>query len=68
MPEFFNVLPPAEALALLLERLPARPAAGVCTVETPDALGRVTAEVGDCSGVAASLPTLHHGRLQPPRR
>ena len=44
MPEFFNVLPPADALALLLDRLPPEPAVGVSLVPTPDSLGRVTAE------------------------
>ena len=44
MPEFFNVLPPADALALLLDRLPAKPAAGSCVVPTAASLGRVTAE------------------------
>ena len=43
MPEFFNVLPPGEALALLLDLLPERPAAGVCVVDTAQALGRVVA-------------------------
>lgn len=43
MPEFFNVLPPGEALALLMDRLPERPVAGVCVVDTAQALGRVTA-------------------------
>ena len=43
MPEFFNVLPPGEALALLLDRLPERPAAGVCVADTSQALGRVVA-------------------------
>ena len=43
MPEFFNVLPPGEALALLLELLPERPAAGVCVADTAQALGRVAA-------------------------
>ncbi len=43
MPEFFNVLPPEEALALLLDRIPERPAAGVSVVETTGALGRVVA-------------------------
>ena len=54
MPEFFNVLPPGEALALLLDRLPERPAAGVCVVDTAQALGRVTA-----NGIRAteSLPS-----------
>lgn len=54
MPEFFNVLPPEEALALLLDRLPERPAAGVCVVNTAEALGRVVAaEIG----ATESLPT-----------
>ena len=44
MPEFFNVLPPAEALALLLEQLPSGAAAGTETVLAADALGRVVAE------------------------
>ena len=43
MPEFFNVLPPEEALALLLDLLPERPATGVCVVDTAQALGRVVA-------------------------
>ncbi len=43
MPEFFNVLPPGEALALLMDRLPERPVAGVCVVDTAQALGRVVA-------------------------
>lgn len=43
MAEFFNVLPPVEALALLLDRLPERPAAGLCVVDTARALGRVLA-------------------------
>ena len=43
MPEFFNVLPPGEALALLLDLLPERPAIGVCSVDAARALGRVTA-------------------------
>ncbi len=43
MPEFFNVLPPQEALALLLDLLPERPATGAGVVETVDALGRVVA-------------------------
>ena len=43
MPEFFNVLPPEEALALLLDLLPERPAAGVCVADTARALGRVVA-------------------------
>ncbi len=43
MAEFFNVLPPGEALALLLERLPERPATAVCVVDTAQASGRVVA-------------------------
>ena len=45
MPEFFNVLPPAAALALLIDRLPEGPLVGRETVASVDALGRVTAEV-----------------------
>lgn len=41
MPEFFNVLPPAQALDLLLERL--EPCPGTEDVPTRLALGRVTA-------------------------
>ena len=44
MPEFFNVMPPAEALALLLEQLPSGAAAGTETVLAADALGRIVAE------------------------
>ena len=44
MPEFFNVLPPAEALALLLELLPERAVTEICMVDTAQALGRVVAE------------------------
>ena len=43
MPEFLELLPPAEALALLLEQLPA-PRPPLETVETAQALGRVTAQ------------------------
>lgn len=43
MPEFFNVLPPGEALELLLDLLPEQPAAGVCVADTSQALGRVVA-------------------------
>ncbi len=42
MPEFFNVLPPAEALAVLRQHL--RPRVEAERVATSDALGRVTAE------------------------
>lgn len=42
MPEFFNVLPPEQALRALLERLTARTPAEA--VPTAEALGRVTAE------------------------
>lgn len=44
MPEFFNVLPPADALELLLERLSPSGPVGSETVLAADALGRVTAE------------------------
>lgn len=42
MPEFFNVLPPQQALATLLEALPPTPP-GVEEVAVEDSLGRVTA-------------------------
>lgn len=42
MPEFFNVLPPDQARALLLAQVAVRTATEL--VATPDALGRVTAE------------------------
>ena len=42
MPEFFNVLPPAQALQGLLELLPRSPLAGE-SVAVADALGRITA-------------------------
>jgi molybdopterin molybdotransferase len=44
MPEFFNVLPPSQALAVLLERLPHGVVAGSETVPIAEALGRLTAE------------------------
>ena len=44
MPEFFNVLPPSDAVAMLLDRLPPKPAAGVSMIPTLDSLGRVIAE------------------------
>lgn len=43
MPEFLELLPPADALALLLRRLPA-PSPVVELVDTAAALGRVTAQ------------------------
>lgn len=43
MAEFFNVLPPGEALELLLNMLPERPYRAACVVDTPQALGRVAA-------------------------
>lgn len=43
MAEFFNVLPPGEALALLLNMLPEQPDRAACLVDTPQALGRVSA-------------------------
>lgn len=42
MPEFLELMPPADALALLFSRLPA-PAVSVEVIETSGALGRVTA-------------------------
>ena len=44
MPEFFNVLPPAQALQVLLDWLPHAPPLGREEVAVEDALGRVTAE------------------------
>ena len=44
MPEFFNVLPPQQALDVLLERLPPRQPLRSEQVSASDALGRVTAE------------------------
>jgi molybdopterin molybdotransferase len=46
MPEFFNVLPPEQALAVLLERLPAPSAKTIKreTVPVTEALDRITAE------------------------
>ncbi|MFQ6029049.1 MAG: molybdopterin molybdotransferase MoeA, partial [Dehalococcoidia bacterium] len=43
MPEFFNVLPPEQALAVLLERLPT-PSIKRETVAVTEALARITAE------------------------
>ena len=43
MAEFFNVLPPGEALALLLDRLPERPLTDLCAVDAASSLGRVVA-------------------------
>ena len=44
MPEFFNVLPPQQALELLLERLRPNRTLSVETIPTCDAMGRVTIE------------------------
>ncbi len=44
MSEFFNVLPPAQALQVLLDRLPHASPLGNEEVTVADALGRVTAE------------------------
>ena len=43
MPEFFNVLPPQQALEALLERLPASALMPSETVDIEQALGRITA-------------------------
>ena len=56
MPEFFNVLPPGEALALLLGLLPERPAAGVCVVDTAQALRRVAAAEVQASESLPAFP------------
>ena len=48
MPEFFNVLPPEQALQILLDRLPAAGAGGVehVAIHAPisEALGRITSD------------------------
>ena len=43
MPEFFNVLPPEQALRVLLDRLQLRPPLCAEEVPTAEALGRITA-------------------------
>ena len=60
MPEFFNVLPPADAVSLLLDRLPPKPAAGINVLPTADALGRVTAEAVRSP---ESLPAFHRSTM-----
>ena len=42
MPEFFNVLPPEQALKILLDRLPPAGAGGGEHVAISEALGRIT--------------------------
>ena len=44
MPEFFNVLPPAQALQVLLDRIPHAPPRGCEEVPVEEALARITAE------------------------
>ena len=44
MPEFFNVLPPAQALRVLLDQLESRPGPSAAKVPVTEALGRVTAK------------------------
>ena len=44
MPEFFNVLPPSQALAVLLERLPKGIMPSSEAIPVTEALGRITAE------------------------
>ena len=44
MPEFFNVLPPAEALQVLLDGLETRPTLPTTKIPIDEALGRVTAQ------------------------
>ena len=56
MPEFFNVLPPQEALALLLDLLPEQPATGVCVMDTALALGRVVASEIQATESLPSFP------------
>lgn len=44
MPEFFNVLPPEQALQILLDRLPAAGAGGAEHITIGEALDRITSE------------------------
>jgi molybdopterin molybdotransferase len=54
MPEFLQLLPPPEALALLLEKMPFLPPPPAERIDTASALGRVTAEA---ITAAESLPS-----------
>ena len=46
MPEFFDVLPPEQALRVLLDRLPPHIDCGREEIPTAQALGRKTADTG----------------------
>ena len=56
MPEFFNVLPPAQALKVLLDRLEPRPVSPAMDVPITEALGRVTAQVTHATEDLPSFP------------
>ena len=56
MPEFFNVLPPKEALQVLLDRLETRPALPSTEVPIDEALGRVTAQETHATEDLPSFP------------
>ena len=56
MPEFFNVLPPAQALKVLLDRLEPRPVSPAVDVPITEALGRVTAQVTHATEDLPSFP------------
>ena len=56
MPEFFNVLPPAQALKVLLDRLEPRPVSPAVDVPIAEALGRVTAQAAHATEDLPSFP------------
>ena len=56
MPEFFNVLPPAQALQILLDRLEPRPVSPAMDVPIAEALGRVTAQAAHATEDLPSFP------------
>ena len=56
MPEFFNVLPPAQALQVLLDRLEPRPISPAMDVPIAEALGRVTAQAAHATEDLPSFP------------
>ena len=56
MPEFFNVLPPAQALQVLLDRLEPRPVSPAMNVPVAEALGRVTAQAAHATEDLPSFP------------
>ena len=56
MPEFFNVLPPAQALKVLLDRLEPRQVSPAMDVPIAEALGRVTAQAAHATEDLPSFP------------